>query len=41
MRENNGVHEYIASYVDDLCVVAKDPKEITDNIQVNTFFRKS
>jgi len=32
MRENNGVYEYIASYVDDLCVVAKDPKEITDDL---------
>ena len=29
-EKNGDVYEYIASYVDDLCIVAKDPKEITD-----------
>ena len=30
MRENDGAYEYIASYVDDLCIFARNPKEITD-----------
>ena len=30
MRRNGEVYEYIACYVDDLCIVAKDPKETTD-----------
>lgn len=30
MRYNGDIYEYIASYVDDLCIVAKDPKSITD-----------
>ena len=28
MRANGNVYEYIASYVDDLCIAAKDPEEI-------------
>jgi hypothetical protein len=30
MRENAGVYEYIGVYVDDLAIVARNPKEITD-----------
>ena len=30
MRENNGVYEYIAVYVDDLAIAAKDPQSIID-----------
>ena len=30
MRANDGVYEYVASYVDDLCIVARNLKEITD-----------
>ena len=30
MRHNGDVYEYIAIYVDDLCIAAKDPKAITD-----------
>ena len=33
MRRNGNVYEYIASYVDDLCIVAKNPKEITDLLE--------
>ena len=32
MRNNGDVYKYIASYVDDLCIVAKDPKEITNSL---------
>ena len=28
MRENVGIYEYIAPYVDDLCIAAKNPEEI-------------
>ena len=30
IRRNGDVYEYIAVYVDDLCIAAKDPKEITN-----------
>ena len=30
MRRNGNIYEYIAIYVDDLCIVALDPKSITD-----------
>ncbi len=33
MRENHGVYEYIAVYVDDLAICARDPKEITDALE--------
>ena len=33
MRRNGEVYEYIAYYVDDLYIAAKDPKEITDTLQ--------
>jgi hypothetical protein len=29
MRENNGLYEYIAVYVDDLLIAARDPREST------------
>ena len=28
MRDNDGKYEYIASYIDDLCIVAKEPIKI-------------
>jgi hypothetical protein len=33
MRENNGLYEYIAVYVDDLLIAARDPGEITRALQ--------
>ena len=30
MRRNGEIYEYIACYVDDLCIVAKDPENITN-----------
>ena len=33
IRRNGNVYEYIASYVDDLCIVAKNPREITDQLE--------
>ena len=33
MRERNGVYEYIAVYVDDLLIAAKDPEEIVTTLQ--------
>ena len=33
MRQNGDVYEYIASYVDDLCMVAKDPARIIDILE--------
>ena len=32
MRRNNDVWEYIAVYVDDLAIAAKDPKKICDTL---------
>jgi len=32
MREKNGVYEYIAVYVDDLCIAAHDPQSITNEL---------
>ena len=32
MREKNSLYEYIAVYIDDLAIAAKDPKEITDTL---------
>ena len=31
MRQNGDVYEYIACYVDDLCICAKDPNEIVES----------
>ena len=28
MRKNGKLYKYVASYVDDLCIVAKDPTKI-------------
>ena len=33
MRPNGNVYEYIASYVDDLCIAAKDPASIIDTLE--------
>ena len=33
MRKNGEVYEYIATYVDDLCIVAKDPGEIARQLE--------
>jgi Reverse transcriptase (RNA-dependent DNA polymerase) len=38
MRENNGLHEYIAVYVDDLLIAARDPEGITRMLE-NTCFK--
>jgi hypothetical protein len=32
MREAKGLYEYIAVYVDDLCIASKNPKAITDEL---------
>lgn len=39
MRRNGDVYEYIATYVDDICIVAKDPKEITRQLQEDHKFK--
>ena len=33
MRRNGDIYEYMAIYVDDLCIVAKDPESIIDTLQ--------
>ena len=33
MRENDGLYEYIAVYVDDLAIVARNPKKICDELR--------
>jgi hypothetical protein len=33
MRENNGLYEYIAVYVDDLLIAARDPNSIVQTLQ--------
>jgi Reverse transcriptase (RNA-dependent DNA polymerase) len=33
MRENNGLYEYIAVYVDDLLIAARDPGEVTRTLE--------
>ena len=38
MREKNSVYEYIAVYVDDLLIAAKDPAKITKElVEVHKF----
>ena len=32
MRKNGAIYEYIAVYVDDLAIAAKDPKSTTDTL---------
>ena len=39
MRRNGDVYKYIATYVDDICIVAKDPKEITRQLQEDYEFK--
>ena len=39
MRKNGNVYEYIATYVDDICIVAKDPGEITRQLQEDHGFK--
>jgi hypothetical protein len=39
MRENDGVYEYIASYVDDLCIAAKDPASIVHALEHDHKFK--
>jgi hypothetical protein len=34
MRERNGLYEYIAVYVDDLLIAARDPGEIIRELSV-------
>jgi hypothetical protein len=39
MRENNGLYEYIAVYVDDLLIAARDPGEITKELSETHKFK--
>ena len=39
MRKNVDTYEYIAVYVDDLAIVAKDPKSITDTLTIKYKYR--
>ena len=39
MRENDGLYEYIAVYVDDLLIAAKNPKEIVQTLQERHGFK--
>jgi hypothetical protein len=39
MREKNGLHEYIAVYVDDILIAASDPKEITTLLESQYQFK--
>ena len=39
MRRNGDIYEYIATYVDDICIVAKDPGEITRRLQNDYRFK--
>jgi hypothetical protein len=39
MRKNGQVYEYIAVYVDDLCIVAIDPKKIIDLLTEKYIYR--
>ena len=36
---DNSCHEYIAVYVDDLAIPAKNPKKITDDLQLRHHFK--
>lgn len=33
MRENNGIYEYVATYVDDLCLVLREPDKFLKQLQ--------
>jgi hypothetical protein len=39
MRENDGLHEYIAVYVDDLLIAARDPNSIVQTLQEKNKFK--
>ena len=39
MRENDGLYEYIAVYVDDLLIAARNPKEIVQTLQERHGFK--
>ena len=39
MRKNGEIYEYIAVYVDDLAIAAKDPKSITETLQKKYRFK--
>ena len=39
MRKNGDAYEYIATYVDDICIVAKDPGEIARQLQEDYKFK--
>ena len=39
MRHNSDVYEYIRVYVDDLAIVARDPKTITTELETNYKFK--
>ena len=39
MRENKGLYEYIAVYVDDLLIAAKDPEEIVKTLSEKHKFK--
>jgi Reverse transcriptase (RNA-dependent DNA polymerase) len=39
MRENNGLYEYVAVYVDDFLIAAKDPGEIVKALIVDHKFK--
>jgi hypothetical protein len=39
MRRNGSIYEYIAVYVDDIAIAAKDPKAITDTLQDHHHFK--
>ena len=39
MRENNGLYEYIAVYVDDLLIAARNPSEIIEVLKEKYKFK--
>jgi hypothetical protein len=39
MRENDGIYEYIAVYVDDLAIVLKKPQEFVDTLATQFKFK--
>ena len=39
IREKDGVYEYVAVYVDDLCIASKDPQTIVDVLQKQHKFK--
>jgi hypothetical protein len=39
MRENDGLYEYIAVYIDDLLIAARDPREIVKTLSEKYKFK--